>query len=204
MAKIAFDTAISEKMDQYLTPYVERRVTHFTSRERDKISSSFFNLSKSDEIPEKIFTTVRGAADPEFYSIEADGAQVGGGGCDITFDNMYRVVTDKPVGDDMIGRLLGKPANKTLEDMEIEWVHRQAWPYAFPIQKAKPLPGKVEILPNLFYTSVGEELVSSLEMSCRVGRLVGEFLNSNRCHRPPWEEFLDSGIFPNDPDNSFM
>lgn len=68
----------------------------------------------------------------------------------------------------MLGQQL--EGGSELSDYEISWVHRQFWPHAFP-QHAKhgALQEEVEISSNLFYLSGAEEIMSSMEMSCRMG-----------------------------------
>lgn len=73
-----------------------------------------------------------------------------------------------------------------LSDYSISWVHHQAWPHAFPrYQENHALLEDIEIAPNLFYVSGAEEVISSVEMSCRMGRKAAERLYW-RGVRPPY------------------
>ena len=160
-----------------LTPYVKRHVTHFTSAYPDTLSPAFFNVSSSDEIPDKIFTTTSsGVPDLGFFSIESSQAYLGIDGCVIQSENMYKVVSAAPLDDDMIFKLLGKSTDSTLEGHGVRWVHRQVWHKAFPEHSNNIMLNNIEIADRIFYTGVGEEVVSSLEMSCRMGRLAANLL----------------------------
>lgn len=69
----------------------------------------------------------------------------------------------------------------SLQDLGVTWVHRQAWPYAYPqFDPQKPLLENIEIAPDLFYTAAGEEALSTMEMSCRMGNNVAKHLYYNK------------------------
>ena len=53
---------------------------------------------------------------------------------------------------------------------DFRWTHRQAWPHA----SSKFARTRRFLTHSLFYTSSGEEVVSSLEMSCRLGHNAAE------------------------------
>jgi Prenylcysteine lyase/NAD(P)-binding Rossmann-like domain len=162
-----------------LTPYVERHVTHFTSPESTPLSLTYFNVSSADEMPDRIFTTKRPTStdDDDFFSIEHSRAYRGVQGCILESENLYKVVSATPVEDRLIAKLLGRPQNSTLEELGVEWVHRQVWPNAspeFPLKGA--LLDKIGIADGIFYTGVSDEIVSSLEMSCRMGEWAASLL----------------------------
>ena len=169
-----------------LTPPVERYVTHFTTAKFDTLSPYFFNVSNAGEIPEKIFSMMGTASDPHFLSIESSIAYLELNGCVAEGENLYRMVSAAPVEDGMIAKLLGRPQNSTLTDLEVRWIHRQIWPLASPKISNHALLDNVEIAKDLFYTGVGEEVVSSSEMSCRMGKLVAGLLYYSI--RPPSPE----------------
>lgn len=159
-----------------LTPYVERHVTHFTSPISDTLSPSFFNVSTAEEIPDKIFTTRGIASDPGFFSIDSSVASLGVEGCLVKSENLYRLVTAAPLEDGFVAKLLGKAQNSTLADLGVRWLHRQSWPYASPSFSNAALLDNIEIADGVFYTGAGEEVESSLEMSCRMGQLAAKLL----------------------------
>lgn len=163
-----------------LTPYVERHVTHFTSPKLDPLSPSFFNVSTAEEIPDKIFTTRGIASDPGFFSIDSSLAYLPIKGCIPRSENLYRVVTAASLEDSFIAELLGKPQNSSLTDLGVRWIHRQSWHYASPSFSNAALLDNIEISDGVFYTGAGEEVVSSLEMSCRMGQLAANLLYYSR------------------------
>ena len=178
-AKIDFDIDIYNVNS--LTPYIERHVTHFTSARPDTLSPVFFNVSTVDEIPEKIFTTISDRfCDPSFFSVESSQSSLGVDRCILQSENMYKVVSAAPLDDGIILKFLGKPLDSTLEGVGVRWVHRQVWHQAFPEHYSSVLPNNIEIADGIFYTGFGEEIVSSLEMSCRMGRLAARLLYYSR------------------------
>lgn len=170
------DLDLAVHVTDALTPYVERHVTHFTSPISDTLSPSFFNVSTAEEIPDKIFTTRGIASDPGFFSLDSSLAALPLNGCIPERENLYRLVTAAPVKDSFIAKLLGKPQNSTPTDLGIQWVHRQSWPQASPSFSNAALLDNVEIADGVYYTGAGEEVVSSLEISCRMGQLAANLL----------------------------
>lgn len=185
MAKLEFDIG-GVSLANALSPYVARHVTHFTSPEPDTLSPAFFNVSTVNEIPETIFTAAsNGVLNPEFFSIESSHAHFGRNGCVLESEHLYKVVSAAPLEDAMILRLLGKRPNSSLEANGIQWVHRQAWHHAFPEHSKHAMLDDVEIADSIFYTGAGEEIASSLEISCRMGRLAANLLHYS--YMPPLE-----------------
>lgn len=168
------DLDLGVDITETLTPYVERHVTHFTSQESDTLSTSFFNVSHAEEIPDKIFTARGMDPGPGFFSIDFSLADLGLDGCVVRTENLYKIVSATPLEDSMIAELLGKPKDSTLEEIGVRWVHRQAWPYASPKFRKGAMLDNIELADGIFYTGAGEEVVSSLEMSCRMGRLAAD------------------------------
>lgn len=167
-----------------LTPYASRHVTHFTSP--NKLSATFFNHSLDTTIPEDILTTIDLDQDAsrKFYSITTP--QIVSyrepGDCIGESEYLYRVVSAHPMDDSTIARLVGHDDyhdGTALDEYGIRWVDRQVWPHAFPQSshhRPTALLDEIEIAENLFYTGAGEEVVSSMEMSCRMGDNVARWL----------------------------
>ena len=58
-----------------------------------------------------------------------------------------------------------------LHDFGVTWLHRQAWPHAFPQSDPKqPILDNIEIAPDLYYTAALQDVVSTMEMGCRTGK----------------------------------
>lgn len=174
MANIEFDT------DIYIAtssprPYTSRHVTHFTSP--DPLSPNYFNLGTSFSMPSKIYTTIStNIPHPPFFSIEHSLASFGLDGCIAHSENMYKVVTTSPLLNTTILNLLGQDPDRSLEDAGVRWVHREEWKHAFLDYDGGAMLDDIEIADGIFYTGVGEEVVSSLEMSCRMGRRAADLL----------------------------
>lgn len=157
-------------------PYTTRHVTHFTSW--NPLSSTYFNLSSSSSMPSKIYTTssADNSACP-FFSIEHSEASLGLHGCKPQSENMYKIVTASPVLDATILSLIGQDPDRTLEDAGVRWVHREEWKHAFLEYDGGSMLDDMEIGAGIFYTGAGEEVVSSLEMSCRMGRRSAQLIH---------------------------
>ena len=91
---------------------------------------------------------------------------------------LYRVVSKHEISSRDIGHLFGydAPNDAALKELGVSWVKRAVWPYTF-----KPFDGQrslddLQILPGLYYAGAGEDLVTSLELSCRMGRNAAELL----------------------------
>ncbi|KAI9847633.1 MAG: hypothetical protein M1837_002207 [Sclerophora amabilis] len=163
--------------------YAERHVTHFTSPLSRRLDPSYFNVSTAHEIPDQIFTTTMGnaasEADPDFFRIDSSLAAAGMDGCVAQSENLYKITSATAVEDGMIATLLGHPPNSALEDLGVRWVHRQVWPHASPKfrrNNGAAMLDNIEIAPRVFYTGLSDEIVTSLEMSCRMGQLAANLL----------------------------
>ncbi|KAL8835485.1 MAG: hypothetical protein Q9205_007148 [Flavoplaca limonia] len=173
-ANIEFD------IDRYIpaiapSAFASRHVTHFTSA--SQLSNTYFNLSVDSAIPSKIYTTTSpNAPQPPFFSIEHSKASLGRDGCVVQSENLYRVLTASPLTDSTILALLSQDPDKTLEDAGVQWVHREKWEHAVLEYDGQPVLDDMEIAEGIYYTGVGEQLFSSLEMSCRMGARAAELL----------------------------
>lgn len=157
-------------------PYVETHVTHFVTPA--KISPNFFHHGLNVSIPDHLFTTTSPSHDPDLLNIKRSTIRIRRGcfsrnECD-QFDtmNLYRVLSRRRLEDSDLVRMLGRQLEDGLglSNYDISWVHRQDWPQAFPrYEKQHALLEEIEIGPNLFYLNGAEEVISSMEMSCRMG-----------------------------------
>ena len=64
---------------------------------------------------------------------------------------------------------LGKYPSSTLVSLGICWFHCQVWLLASSKSLRGSRSDNIELSPRIFYTGIGEELVSSTEVSCRMG-----------------------------------
>ncbi|KAL9113235.1 MAG: hypothetical protein Q9227_002570 [Pyrenula ochraceoflavens] len=163
-------------------PYVERHVTLFSTLHR--LSSEYFNQPANTTLPEDIFITPQrpvpeGTNDIFSITIAKHVPPEGTGDYIKELENVYKIISSQPVPDDEIARLLGhhikSPStndqpSKSLKDIGVTWIHRQAWPNAYPqYHSANQTFDKIRIGPDLYYTSAGEEALSTMEMGCRIG-----------------------------------
>lgn len=93
--------------------------------------------------------------------------------CD--FENLHSALSRRRMDDSDLVRMMGQHQQlrdrHELGNYNISWVHRHAWPYAVPrYQKEHALLDRIEIAPQLFYLGGAEDILSSMEMSCRIGR----------------------------------
>ena len=63
-----------------------------------------------------------------------------------------------------------------LQDTGVSWVHRQIWPYTRLKFSKHLLWDNIEIAPDLYYTAAGEQVASTMELSCRMGLNVAKTL----------------------------
>ena len=178
MANIEFDIDIQIATSSP-RPYASRYVTHFTTP--SPLSPAYFNLSIGDSIPSRIYTTTSiNLPSPPFFSIEHSLASFGLDGCIAQTENLYRIVTASPLLDSTILTLLGQDPETALEDAGVRWVHRKEWKHAFLEYDGSTMLDNIQIADGIFYGGFGEEVVSSLEMSCRMGRRAADLLYNEK------------------------
>lgn len=158
-----------------LFPYVETHVTEFASPAA--ISPKFFDLHLNTTIPDDVLTAST-TPGPDVLSLSRTTVCyrrgcLPGDDCDqCDWENLYLVLSRHRIDDSDLVRMIGQQLSKghELGDYNISWVHRHAWPYAFPrYQKEQALLDRIEITPQLFYLSGAGDVFSSMEMSCRMG-----------------------------------
>ncbi|KAK0110985.1 hypothetical protein ONS95_001366 [Cadophora gregata] len=165
---IHFETTASK------TPLCERHITHLVSSHC--LSPEFFNLPPGTRLPDTILTTANSSTNPEIFSVtlldtltRIDTTYCSPWDledCDmVVYEMIFRIVSSEAIDNQTLAEMVGSPT-----DYEFPFVHRQVWPYITPDESGSQLPtGKIEIVPGLFYTGRGEDIVASLEMSCRMG-----------------------------------
>ena len=168
-----------------LPQYSEVHVTHFLTPA--SLSPTFFNLSSETCMTDKILVTGNASSHVNLYSIsrstecwiDREYCQPSQPCDQLVCENLYRVVSGKHIEDrdlvGMVGELYDK--DKLLHEQNMSWVHRQAWSSAVPAHR--PTAGfleQIQIAPGLFYLGAAEEIISSMEMSCRMAKNVAERL----------------------------
>lgn len=181
-------------------PYVERHVTLFSTLHR--LSPEYFNQPINTTVSGNIFTAPKGQPTPE----EEDGYEIfsmtvairvpppDSSNCIDELEYVYMIISSKSIPDDEIKRLLGHETHtksprgendshmheSLLPDLGVTWVHRQALPHAYPELASgtdpHPILDNIRIAPDLYYTAAAEEVLSSMEMGCRMGKNVAKRL----------------------------
>ena len=168
-------------------PYSEAHVTQFTTLEA--LSPRYFNLSLNGSLPDDILTTTTKTGNPDLLSFRRFTACykrgcLPGDDCDeCELENHYMVLSRSRREDEELVKSIGRQFTEghDLSDYGIDWVHRSAWPYAYPkYHKDYDSFGKIEIAPNLFYLGGAEDVLSSMEMSCRMGQNAAKLLSSTQ------------------------
>lgn len=180
---------LEEKIEGALPTYVERHITLFTSLHR--LSPIYFKQLTNFTLPENILTAPKPyLEDIGIFSITVVDMvpPTDSGDCVNELEYVYRILSNRHIPDSELLRLLDHGSmileekdNRTnaIYDQEeegpplITWVHRQVWPYARPtFNSNQSLLNNGEIAQDLFYTAASEDILSSMEMSCRMGHSV--------------------------------
>lgn len=163
--------------------FVPSHVTHFSST--IPVSSNMSELALDvDLVKDRIFTTSAPTKTQNILNIQRAAACfrrgcVDGSECDQCDEDgyLYRIHSRQYMEDEDILQTIGLRAeqDKDLKDYGIGFVRRNAWPASFPrvTEDASGIIDEITIAPNLYYLNGAESLVSSMEMSCRMGRNVG-------------------------------
>ncbi|PVH74685.1 hypothetical protein DL98DRAFT_22018 [Cadophora sp. DSE1049] len=158
----------------------ERHVTHFVSSQ--ELSPQFFNLPPGTRLPDTLLTTANSSNFPDIFSITLVDTitRIDQTGCSpppasapwdledcdtVIYEKLFRAVSSGIIDNQTLSKMIGSPT-----DYEFLFIHRQVWPYITPKDASHQFQtGKIELAPGLYYTGGGEDIISSLEMSCRMG-----------------------------------
>ena len=91
------------------------------------------------------------------------------------YENVYRVMTRRYVSDCELGAMIEKSWDdgQNATDVGFSWVHRQEWNKSFPkFDDERDISEGIEVTEGLFWLGGADEVMSSLEMSCKMGRNV--------------------------------
>ena len=84
----------------------------------------------------------------------------------LELEYLYRVLSPENLSDQRIIQLFG--GGGSIEDVGITWIHRHVWEHSFKPFEGQRLLDEMQLLRGLYYTAAGEDIMSSLEMSCRM------------------------------------
>jgi hypothetical protein len=110
----------------------------------------------------------------DFYTLEQKWVPAGLDGDVDRGENLYTISSETMISDSVIARMLGGSFNNSLSDLGVRWVHRQEWPLGAPRRVQGPSLDRVELTDGLFYTGISDELLPTMEMSCRMGSAIAE------------------------------
>ena len=163
-------------------PYVERHVTFFSTLHR--LTPKYFNQTTNTTIPENILTAptqVVSGENDDIFSITVSDRVLPPDTIhnEDGLEYVYKIISSKPTSDDEIARLLGhnldssatnKSEEQSIYDLGVTWLHRQAWPHAYPqFDPKQPILDNIQIAPDLYYTAASQDVLSTMEMGCRTG-----------------------------------
>ena len=160
------------------TSYSDLHVTHVFTTE--PLSAKYFNAASASAIPHNILTTSYVA---DFLTISTSTHRYWGEYCPPELDYcigmpeqayLHKITSQRPPTDETLMALIDecyRPDLPLSNQTGIIWAHRQAWPKSVSYYR----PGKsffdaFKLGPGLFYTAGAQEVVSSMELACRMGQ----------------------------------
>ncbi|KAI6986598.1 hypothetical protein KC332_g6590 [Hortaea werneckii] len=161
---------------------IEAQITHFTSPFQlvTNSSSPSINISITND---DLLTSSSPPGDMNIFKVQGSDVCYSPGcppatGCDLyELEYLYRIHSQRALEDAELVHMLGLEYNENAPLTGISWVRRDVWPKAFlPYRKGQDFVGKFELAPRLYYTGGGEEVMSSMEMSCKMGERVASKL----------------------------
>ncbi|KAL5330516.1 hypothetical protein ACEPPN_000033 [Leptodophora sp. 'Broadleaf-Isolate-01'] len=197
LSGIVFGGSLNIKQRQELRPpFLERHITHFASEHYP--SPNFFNLSSKTCLPNSILTTANNPHIPDIFSIDSIDSliRIDRTGCSppsasrpgdpddcdtVIHEGIFRIISSDTIHNQTLFKMIGCPS-----DCQLPFLHRQAWPFITPAYVGRLFPtDDVELAPSLYYTGGGDDILSSLEMNCRMGFNVGvkAFLDLDEAQR---------------------
>ncbi len=178
-------------------PFVARHVAYFTSPK--KIIGGEFGFVTNNTIPEDVVTTLSypWGKSPGFYSLTLPKRVYYLDGCLAVTEYLYKLVSSDPISETTISQLLNPTRNLTNSSSSSSfkspdsdnaplWIHHETWPHAYPRFPARVTFDEIELAPGLFYTGAGENLISSMEMSCLMGYNIGGIIY--------WRGYYDGAV----------
>ncbi|KAI7237468.1 hypothetical protein KC330_g3097 [Hortaea werneckii] len=165
--------------------FIEAHITHITSPFQLITNSSYpsINISMTND---DVLTSASPPGDMNLLKVQCTDVCYFPGcppatGCDMCeLEYLYRVHSQRALEDAELVDMLEIEYNDDVPLTEISWVRQDVWPRAFlPYRGRQDFSGKFELAPRLYYTGGGEEVMNSMEMSCKMGEQVAAKLVSN-------------------------
>ncbi|GAB1733845.1 hypothetical protein NU195Hw_g7238t1 [Hortaea werneckii] len=162
--------------------FIEAHITHFTSP--FQLATNFSDPSLNTSITnDDLLTSSSPPGDTNILSVQGSDICYFYGcppatGCDLCeLEYLYRIHSQRALEDAELVHMLGSEHDEKVPLKGISWVRRDVWPKAFlPYRSGQDFVGKFELAPRLYYTGGGEEVMSSMEMSCKMGERVASRL----------------------------
>ncbi|KAI7560663.1 hypothetical protein KC316_g12954 [Hortaea werneckii] len=165
--------------------FIEAHITHLTSPFQLITNSSYpsINISITND---EVLTSSSPPGDMNILKVQGRDVCYFYGcppytGCDMCeLEYLYRIHSKRALEDAELTSMLATEHSEDLPLTAVSWVRRDVWPRAFlPYRKGQDFVGKFELAPRLYYTGGGEEIMSSVEMSCKMGEQVAAKLVSS-------------------------
>ncbi|KAI7127811.1 hypothetical protein KC324_g17366, partial [Hortaea werneckii] len=165
--------------------FLEAHITHITSPFQLITNSSYssINISITND---DVLTSASPPGDMNILEVQGRDVCYFPGcppatGCDMCkLEYLYRVHSQRALEDAELVDMLEIEYNDYVPLTEISWVRRNVWPRAFlPSRKGQDFVGKFKLAPRLYYTGGGEEVMTSMELSCKMGEQVAAKLVSS-------------------------
>ncbi|KAI4704669.1 hypothetical protein J4E81_001739 [Alternaria sp. BMP 2799] len=174
--------------------HIPTHVTYFATEHGFK--PQYLNLSADVEIPDRLLTTSAESnlmsfskwdwmgyywadrlrrTEPWVSRPQANERDYDCANGRLRYEKLYRVATRRYVSDRELAVMVGKSweDDQNATDAGISWVHRKEWGKALPnFEVYENGSGDVEVMEGLFWLDDVDEVMSSLEMSCKMGRNV--------------------------------
>ena len=163
--------------------YLDVHVTNFLSAAT--LAPDFFNVSESTSMPDDMLVTANASQHLDLFSIgrsskhwiNRDGCRPGQLCDKVEYGKLHRVVSSHRIEDyDLISMIGGQyDGDRSLLEQGMKWVDRKAWLEGVPEYRPDTsFLEQIQPAPGLFYVGGAEGIVSSIEMSCRLGKKVAQ------------------------------
>ncbi|GAB1738075.1 hypothetical protein NU219Hw_g2582t1 [Hortaea werneckii] len=166
--------------------FIEAHITHMTSPSQLITNSSYPSINISITNDDDVLTSSSPPGDMNILKVQGRDVCYFPGcppatGCDVCeLEYLYRIHSKRALEDAELTSMLRTEYSDDILLTRISWVRRDVWPRAFSQYRGgQDFVGKFELAPRLYYTGGGEEVMTSMEMSCKMGEQVASKLVSS-------------------------
>ncbi|KAI4673165.1 uncharacterized protein J4E78_001672 [Alternaria triticimaculans] len=177
--------------------YTSAHVTYFATEHAFR--PEYLNLSADFDIPDRLLTTSAESSlislsmwddmgfywedrlrrkepwveRPDHYDSDECGNRK------FEYENLYRIASLEYISEGKLAAMIGKDweEGQNATDIGFSWIHRQEWSKAFAeFDDGRGVSGDIQVAEGVFWLGGGDEVTSSLEMSCNMGRNVASLI----------------------------